>query len=68
MAWIVGVFLALRSLGHGHPLRAIFLITGFPIAAAVLGFIFIALTCWIYNQTAARFGGVAFELTPRSEP
>jgi len=68
MTWIVGVFLALGALRHGHPLKAIFLITLFPIAVAVLGFIFAAFLCWTYNQVAARFGGIAFELAPRSEP
>jgi hypothetical protein len=33
----------------------------------VLGFIFTAFFCWLYNQVAERFGGIAFELIPRSE-
>jgi len=68
VAWIAGVFLALRSIDHSHLLAAIVLITGFPLAVAVLGFIFVALLCWIYNQIAARFGGIAFELIPRNAP
>ena len=68
LAWIEGVFAALGSLRHGHPLQAIFFIIGFPIAAAVLGFIFTAFLCWLYNQVAERLGGIAFELAPRSEP
>jgi hypothetical protein len=68
VAWIAGVFLALGSLIHGHPLKGIFFITLFPVMVGILGFVVAALLCWVYNQTAARFGGVAFELTPRSEP
>jgi len=68
LAWIEGVFVALGSLRHGHPLQAIFFIIGFPIVVTVLGFIFTAFFCWLYNQIAARFGGIAFDLTPRSEP
>ncbi len=67
LAWIEGVFGAVGSLIHGHPLQAIFFIIGLPIAVAVLGFIFTAFSCWLYNQVAARFGGIAFELAPRSE-
>jgi hypothetical protein len=68
VSWIVGVFLALGALSHGRPLRGIFFITIFPLVVGVLGYFVAALVCWIYNQTAARFGGIAFELTPRTEP
>jgi hypothetical protein len=68
LEWIEGVLAALASLAHGHPLQAIFFIIGFPIVVAVLGFIVTAFFCWLYNQVAARFGGIAIELTPRIEP
>ena len=68
MSWIVGVFLALVALRHGHPLKAIFFITLFPIVVAAVGYVVAAFLCWLYNQVAARFGGIAFELAPRSEP
>ncbi|MGB3550341.1 MAG: hypothetical protein WA993_06605 [Candidatus Binatus sp.] len=67
-AWIVGVFLALRAIGHGHPLIAIFFIILFPVVVGALGYVVVALLCWLYNQVAERFGGIAFELAPRSEP
>ena len=38
-----------------------------PVFAAILGFIGAAFLCWLYNLVAARIGGIAFELTPRSE-
>ena len=33
----------------------------------VLTFVGVALLCWLYNVVAARIGGIAFELTARSE-
>jgi hypothetical protein len=33
----------------------------------VLTFIGVALVCWLYKVVAARIGGIAFELTARSE-
>jgi hypothetical protein len=53
---------------HQHPLRGIlFILIGFPILFGVVGFIVLAISCWLYNIVAARIGGIAFELTPRSE-
>jgi hypothetical protein len=40
---------------------------GFPILFGVVGFIFLAISCWLYNLVAARIGGIAFELAPHSE-
>jgi hypothetical protein len=39
----------------------------FPIIAGVYFFLVTALVCWVYNLVAAQIGGIAFELTPRSE-
>lgn len=53
---------------HPHPLRGIlFILIGMPILFGVVGFIALAISCWLYNIVAARIGGIAFELTPRSE-
>ena len=38
-----------------------------PIIYAIVSFIGTALMCWLYNQIAARIGGIAFELLPRNE-
>lgn len=38
-----------------------------PPFMGVVFFSITALFCWMYNQIAARIGGIAFELTPRSE-
>ncbi len=37
------------------------------IVPTIFGFISATILCWIYNLVAARIGGIAFELTPRSE-
>jgi hypothetical protein len=53
---------------HPHPLQGILLsLIGLPILFGVVGFIFLAISCWLYNIVAARIGGIAFELIPRSE-
>ena len=39
----------------------------FPIMVGVYFFVFTALVCWVYNLIAAQIGGIAFEVTPRSE-
>jgi hypothetical protein len=53
---------------HPHPLVGILLsLIGFPILFGVVGFIFLAISCWLYNIVAARIGGIAFDLAPRSE-
>ena len=64
---IEATFLALISFRQHHPREAIVAIVGLPIMAAVLGFLITALLCWLYNLVAARIGGIAFELVPRSE-
>jgi hypothetical protein len=66
---VEGVILVILSLRHPqHHLRvAVFLAIGAPILFAVFGFIFMVIICWLYNLVAARIGGIAFELTPRSE-
>ena len=65
--WIEGIFLALAALRHGHPFRAIFCIVILPIIFGVLGFLFTAFSCLLYNQVAEQLGGIAFELVPRSD-
>jgi hypothetical protein len=53
---------------HPHPLLGILLsLIGLPILFAVVGFISMVFICWLYNLVAARMGGIAFELIPRSE-
>ncbi|HEY6299887.1 MAG TPA: hypothetical protein VIW95_09615 [Candidatus Binatus sp.] len=53
---------------HPHPLLGILLsLIGLPILFGVVGFIFLAIGCWLYNIVAARIGGIAFELTSHSE-
>jgi hypothetical protein len=53
---------------HPHPLvGTLLMLIGFPILFGVVGFIFLVISCWLYNIVAARIGGITFELVPRSE-
>jgi len=53
---------------HPHGLGGTLVICiALPIAFGVVGFIFTVIMCWLYNVVAARIGGIAFELAPRSE-
>jgi hypothetical protein len=67
LGWIEGILLALAALRHGHPGRAIFCLVVLPIIFGVLGFLFSAFSCWLYNKVAEQLGGISFELKPRSE-
>ena len=70
LGFIEGAIVAIVSLRHPpmHPARMIvFVLIVLPILATVVGFIFIAIMCWLYNVVAARLGGIAFTLTPRSD-
>ena len=59
---------ALARHPHQHPLLGMLLsVIGLPILFGVVGFIFLVISCWLYNIVAARIGGIAFELSPRSE-
>ena len=67
---VEGVILA-NLIAHSHhpaPFKGtLTVLIGVPILFGVLGFIFTVIGCWLYNLVAARIGGIAFELTPRSE-
>jgi hypothetical protein len=68
--FVEGVILAIAFAHSPHPAPfkgKLFILIGLPILAGVLGFIFGAIFCWLYNLVAARIGGIAFELTPRGE-
>jgi hypothetical protein len=64
---VLSWFFAIGAIAHGHPLRAILLIIGLPILYGVMGFISVAIFCWLYNEIASRIGGMTFELAPRDE-
>jgi hypothetical protein len=38
-----------------------------PVVAGVAVFVVMAFYCWLYNLLAMRIGGIAFEVTPRSD-
>jgi hypothetical protein len=65
LGFIEGAIVLIASLRH--PSRVpIFFSFGLPILFGVLGFILMVIMCWLYNLIAARIGGIAFELVPRS--
>jgi hypothetical protein len=65
---ILTVAFAHSSRPHPHPLLGtLFFLVGLPILFGVIGFIILVIMCWLYNIVAARLGGIAFELAPRSE-
>ncbi len=66
MGFVEGAIVLIASLRHPNRIP-IFFSFGLPIIFGVLGFILIAIFCWLYNLIAARIGGIAFELVPRSE-
>ncbi len=75
-AFIVGLVIALTAIplwmlmaipgllfGHGVNFTEMLLIlVGFPLFYLVMGFVFTALFCFIYNHVAERFGGIEIEL------
>jgi hypothetical protein len=70
LGFVEGIIFAFAvSLGHHtYPSGGIlFFLFGVPIIFGVLGFIMMVILCWLYNLIAARIGGIAFELVPRSE-
>ena len=66
MGFVEGAIVVIASLRHPNRIP-IFFSFGLPILFGVLGFILMVIACWLYNLIAARIGGIAFELVPRSE-
>ncbi len=55
---IAAFFLALAALAHGHPGRALLALIFLGAAYGVIGFLLTGLFAWLYNQIAARIGGI----------
>ena len=55
---IVAFFLALGALAHGHPGRAVVVLIFFGAIQGAIGFVLVAVFSWLYNQIAARIGGI----------
>lgn len=66
MGFVEGAIVVIASLTHPNRIP-IFFSFGLPILFGVLGFILMVIVCWLYNLIAARIGGIAFDLEPRSE-
>ena len=64
MAAIELIVFGMLAHGRRPPVLGILLM---PIFGSIFGFIGVCIFCWLYNQVAARIGGVAFELAQRSE-
>ncbi len=59
----IGIIGALVSILAGKPEGLIFLMFIFaPIFYGIVGFLMVALLCWLYNVVAARMGGIEIEL------
>jgi hypothetical protein len=66
LGFVEGALFLISALRHPNRLP-ISISIGLPIISGVLGFIMMVIFCWLYNLIAARIGGIAFELTARSE-
>ena len=55
---IAAFFVALAALAHGHPGRALAVLIFFGALQGVIGFVAVAVFTWLYNQIAARIGGI----------
>ncbi len=59
----IGIIGALVSILAGKPEGLIFLVfIVAPIFYGIVGFLMVALLCWLYNVVAARMGGIEIEL------
>ncbi len=67
LGFIGGLLFAFIPARRGFPGHGFMAIIFVPILYGILGFIFTAVFCWLYNAVASRIGGIAFELTPRNE-
>lgn len=61
---VVGLFIALQALAHGHPLRAMLVLIFVGAIQGLIGFVLSAVMCWLFNQIAAQIGGIEVELVP----
>jgi len=55
-------FLLIPSIANGNGVSMIIFSLAAPFLYAILGFIFTALFCWIYNIVAKYVGGIEFTL------
>jgi hypothetical protein len=56
------ILMAFRSEG-ANPFGLLMLLA--PVLYAIIGFIFTAIGCWIYNLIAMMVGGIQIELEPK---
>jgi hypothetical protein len=63
---VVSVFVAIAAFAAGRPGQAILVLILMAPLYGVGGFIMTAIMTWLYNQVAARIGGIEIELAPRS--
>ncbi len=61
---VVALFVALEALAHGHLIRAIFALVFIGAIQGLLGFVFTAVMCLLFNRIAERIGGIEVEVAP----
>ena len=59
--------LAIMRMGPRRPAHIATVMIFMPIVGAILSFIGVAISCWVYNLIAPHIGGIAFDFTPRGE-
>lgn len=67
MAAIFAVYFASVQLWHGHAANAILGIILIPAFGTASGFLTTAFEAWVYNELAARLGGIRMEIIPESD-
>jgi hypothetical protein len=54
-------FMLIVSMGAPEGAFPLFMLFVFPLMYLVLGYVMIAIGCWLYNWIAKRMGGLEFE-------
>lgn len=66
MAMIFAVYYSGTQLMHGNLSNALLGIVLIPAFATASGFLMTAFEVWVYNELAARFGGIRIDIAPES--
>ncbi|MGH7815295.1 MAG: hypothetical protein ACREQI_14980 [Candidatus Binataceae bacterium] len=67
MSAIFALYFAAMQIVHGHLLIAISSLILIPAFGIASGFLTTAFEAWVYNELAARFGGIRIEIVPHSD-
>ncbi|HEV3114412.1 MAG TPA: hypothetical protein VGY99_28325 [Candidatus Binataceae bacterium] len=61
---IAAFFVALAALAHGQPGKAVLALVFVGAVQGVIGFVLVGVFSWLYNQIAARIGGIEVQTVP----